>query len=381
MAKYKAAIIGCGVRAHGHAVAYREVHNAKLVACANLHDRKRLNEFANTYMINPYQNVEDMIRTEKPDLVHIVTLPDQWISLTRLISELNVPACLMEKPVATGVVDYNILRDLEEKSTTKFGVNMQFRWHPNLILCRSAIQRIGKIQLIDFSCGMNISQQGVHILDWAMSLNGDSPIVRVFGNAAGALPLTSDYPAPESTACHVLFENGVHGLWNTGETAQRSIADSNQFGNYDDMIDNFDEVEVVEDDTYKYCRVAVYGDSGSVVFEEFGTTRIHIRHESGEEFYADTATPETWNTHNNSAQTAITDAMFKWLQDGNPVKTSLKNALAQWNGVLGVYESAITNKPVEIPFTPNITLMSKLKSNLSAASTNPKFGVFAHQSP
>ena len=43
---------------------------------------------------------------------------------------------------------------------------------------------LGEIRLLDFSCGMNLSAQGTHIIDWAMSLNEDSPIVRVFGTVS-----------------------------------------------------------------------------------------------------------------------------------------------------------------------------------------------------
>ena len=43
---------------------------------------------------------------------------------------------------------------------------------------------------------MNLSAQGTHIIDWAMSLNNDAPIVRVFGTASGPELLDSTYPAP-----------------------------------------------------------------------------------------------------------------------------------------------------------------------------------------
>ena len=381
MANHKSVIIGCGVRAHGHAVAYREVYGGKLVACANLSNEKRLQEFASTYNITGYNSVENMLCTEKPDLVHIVTLPDQWLPLVNLISDLGVPACLMEKPVATGVDDWQKLRKLEEESDTKFGVNMQVRWHPLLQECQRAMKRIGNIKIIDFSCAMNIARQGVHILDWAMSLNEDSPIVKVFGNASGVEPLNSDYPAPESTIAYVVFENGTYGIWNTGSTAPRTLVHPDLFGLYDEMVDNFDEEVVDEADNFKYLRIAAHAELGNVQFEEFGDTKTRIVTETGDFNFNESITPESWVRYNNIAQTALTDAMFTWIRnDDKPVKTSLKNALHQWNAVLGVYESAVTNQPVNIPFEPNLDLMSRLRKRLSKPSVTPPFGILAHQS-
>jgi len=341
--KYRSAIIGCGGRAYGHANAYQHVSSGELVACANRSDVARRKKFVETFSITGYADAEQMLREEQPDLVHLVAMPDQWRELMPMVSDLGVPACLVEKPIACGVEDWRFLCELEAQTSTKFGVGKQYRWHPDFINCRQAVARgeLGKLRFLDFSCGMNLTAQGTHIIDWAMSLNNDSPIVRVFGTASGAELLDSDYPAPDTSSCQVVFENGVHGFWNTGFTSPR----------------------VIDDDTvYKHCRVAAYGENGHVLFEEFSgweivTTRLT---ENGVQ------TPDSWRAKNDLAQANLTQAMFDWIEDDTrPVETNLKLALHQFNAILGIYASAIFHKPIALPFDPPVDLDSQLREALS----------------
>lgn len=55
---------------------------------------------------------------------------------------------------------------------------------------------------------MNIAHRGVHILDWAMGLNGDEPPVGVMGLAGGADRKDQGHLPPESTSARVVFANG-----------------------------------------------------------------------------------------------------------------------------------------------------------------------------
>lgn len=340
--EYRSAIIGCGGRAYGHANAYQQVSQGTLVACANRSDAARREKFARTFGITGYEDVEQMLATEKPDLVHLVAMPDRWRVLMPIVSEFGVPACIVEKPIACGAEDWGFLCGLEKRTSTKFGVGKQFRWHPGLVRCRKTVQAgvLGAIRFLDFSCGMNLSAQGTHIIDWAMALNGDSPIVRVFGAASGTELLASTYPAPDISSAQVVFENGVYGFWNTGITAPRVMDD-----------------EAV----YKHCRVAAYGEKGHVLFEEFGGWEIFS--EAGTERYR--TTPDEWREHNDLAQARLTEAMFDWIADDNcPVETNLALALHQFNAVLGIYASVISHQPVDIPFQPPDNLDAQLREVL-----------------
>jgi len=343
MAKYRSAIVGCGGRASGHAKAYGRITRGELVACCDLVTERR-EKFAQEYGLTGYSDAEEMIRKEKPDMVHIVTLPRARVKLMTMVSDLGVPACIVEKPIACEVKDWKSLVDLEAKTNTKFAVNQQYRWHPNLTRCRKALQsgKMGNLLFLDFSAGMNISGQGTHMIDWAMSLNEDAPVVRVFGQASGSKEMTSDHPGPDTTVGQIKFANGVYGLWNLGYTAPR-VTDDNL--------------------VYTHCRVAAYAERGRTLFEEFG--RWEIVSLGGVEG-GRIADRDEWAEGNNAAQANLTNAMFDWLEDDKKVcGTNLKYALEQWNAILGLYASAVYRKPIDIPFDPTDDLWENLNKVLA----------------
>lgn len=342
MRRYRCAIVGCGKRACGHARAYKRITRGELVACANLSNTERREKFAQMFGIAGYADAAEMIKKEKPDLLHLVTMSNQWVPLMQMVHEGGVPACIVEKPIACEVTDWRELCELEAKTETKFGVNKQFRWHPYLTRCREVLRsgKLGKLSFLDFSAGMNISAQGTHVIDWAMSLNDDVPVACVFGGASGMDTMDGPYPGPETTVGQITFANGVYGLWNTGFTAPRTVDD---------------------DAIHKHCRVAAYAEYGRTLFEEFG--KWEIVSPVGVE--GSQSTPEESGENNDIAQSRFTNAMFDWLEDdANPVETNLKMALHQWNVVLGLYASALFHKPIEIPCDPPGDLFSKLGESL-----------------
>ena len=342
MAKYRCAIIGCGGRASGHATAYKHVTRGELVACCDVIEDKR-EAFAEEHALTGYADAREMIEAEKPDLVHLVTWPDTRVELMTLMDELNVPTCIVEKPIACQVADWRQLVDLEARSATRFAVGQQFRYHPNMTRCREALRSgdLGKVLFLEFTAGMNISGQGTHIIDWAMSLNEDQPAVRVFGCASGTEGMETLHPAPDATVGQVLFANGVSGLWVNGLTTPR-----------------------VSDDgpTYAHCRVAAHAEWGRTLYEEFGKWEIA----SAKGIESGAPTSEEIVESNHQAQANLTEAMFDWLEDDHkPAGTNLKIGLHQWQVVLGLYASALWRKPVDIPFAPPDDLFDSLNAALS----------------
>jgi len=224
---YRSATVGCGGRSTQHTRSYKLISRAELVACCDL-DTERRQNYAKEFGVRPYADVAEMIKKEEPDLVHMVTPPNIRVELMQMISDNGVPACIVEKPICCEVSDWKKLCELEDKTKTKFAVNHQIRWQPNFVRCQEALNsgKLGKLLFLDFSAGMNISGQGTHILDYAMSLNEDSPVVRVFGAASGDREMKTVHPAPDTTVAQILFANGVYGMWSNGDTAPRTIDDT-----------------------------------------------------------------------------------------------------------------------------------------------------------
>ena len=325
-----------------HALAYELDTRGKLVACCDI-DNERMEKFVDEFDIKGYTDAAEMIQAEKPDLVQVVTPPTARVGLMSLVNEMEVPACIIEKPIARAVIDWRQLVELEAKSTTRFAVNHQFRWHENLTRCREALRSgtLGEVRFLDFTAGMTISGQGTHMLDYAMSLNQDSPVIRVFGAASGAEEMKGYHPGPDTTVGQVVFANSVYGVWNNGYTAPMA-------GD--------------EDTVWQHCRVAAYTERGHVLWEEFRNWEI-ISPEGVERGYqGDT---DDWLAGNHAAQAALVEAMFDWIEDhAKPVGTNLKLGLHQWEVVLALYASALWRKPVEIPFDPPDDLFPQLAQAL-----------------
>src|SRR5207249_4792325 len=103
MAHYRAAIIGCGNRARGHAEAFREARPAgasiELVAGADV-DAARAQRFEADYGLRPYTDATEMLERERPDIVAIVTKPTGRADLACLCADYGVKGVIAEKPMA-----------------------------------------------------------------------------------------------------------------------------------------------------------------------------------------------------------------------------------------------------------------------------------------
>ena len=292
MTRYKVAIIGCGARGRDHIQAYEHIDSASVVACC-APGAKRRKKVAAEFGIRAYPDAGKMIESERPDIVHIATWPDCRVEPMTIVSDMQVPLCTVEKPIATGVGDWRELCALEQHTKTKFAVCHQCRWHPYVLKCQEALQngRLGDLKILDLSAGLNISGQGTHILNYGMSLNGDRPVVRVFGAAAGASELTTPHPAPDSTIAELTFDNDVRALWRNGPTAPRCGA---------------------SDVCWQHLRIAAHADRGRVTYEEFGRWEI-VSPDSVES--GDFGDMDQWHKNNILAQAGFHEAMFDWLED------------------------------------------------------------------
>jgi len=343
---YKAAIVGCGHRAPAHIEAYRHIPGAEVVACCAPTPARR-DALAAKYGLAVYADIGEMVRVERPDIVHLVTWPDTRVSLMTEVAELGVPLCTVEKPIATGVPDWRQLCALEARAETKFGICHQVRWHPYLMPCQDALRsgRLGRVRFLDISAGMNIAGQGTHTLNYGMSLVGDVPVTRVFGNAHGWDAADPGHPGPATTEAYLTFADGGRGLWTSGFTSPR-CGDPKT--------------------TWQHVRVAAYADTGRVLYEEFG--RWEIVGPDGEpdgEARGDFGGMDTWRANNLLAQAGFHRAMFDWLEDARRAPgTNLRQSLHEWAVVLALYQSALERRPVELAdFDPPDDLVERFRSS------------------
>lgn len=336
---YKCAFLGCGPRARGHARAYKDVKRGKIVAICDLDDKRR-NDFGDEFGVkNRYVDIHAMLNEEKPDLLHIVTIPGLRVPLMTLASEHKVPIAIVEKPIALWGEDWRQLKELDETSATKFAVNTQLHFHArNLDLKRDVAEgRIGDIRCIDVSAGSTPLDQGVHVLELAHSYYGFKAFKSVFGQVAGSKALESRQPSPDMAEASIMFEGNVHAVLVCGSCAPRATKNESIF---------------------HHKRISVYGTKGFVQWTMAGWERSTLDkgYESGAHEYG----PE-----DDLAQARLTEACFDWLEDEKkPHPTRLERSLVQFNVILGIYASALTCKPVDLPFDPPDGLCKAIKERL-----------------
>jgi len=344
MGKFRVAVVGCGYRSGMHLRAYEHIDRAEVVACCDL-DEERAQKRAAEFGLKAYADTAAMIAEQKPDLVHVVTPPTVRVDILTQLSELGVGACTIEKPLATGVADWKALCRLHEQTTMKVGVSHQFRWHPHLTGCRQALAsgKLGAVQFLELSTRSTISDQGTHVLNYGMSLNGDAPVESVFGSASGATEMQGVHPGPDDTVALIRFAHGVRALWNTGSTAP-----------------------VCGDpaECWQHVRLAATADRGRTEWQEFGSWRI-VAPDGGEE--GDFGGMDTGTANNLIAQAGFHNAMFDWISDdGRPVGTSFAQSLHEWEAVLALYASAVERRPITLAgFDPPDDLIERLGQALS----------------
>ncbi len=331
----KSAILGCRGRARAHARAYESTERGRMAAICDMNE-EALQEFGDNFGIDQrYTDIHQMLEKEKPDLLHIVTAPvlrgtaePIRFPLMNIASEHKVPAVIVEKPIAVMGEDWRQIQDLSEKSETKFAVNTQLHFHPqNLALKKDVAEgKIGEIKLIEASSRNPPVDQAPHVLQLVSSYIDNSRPVKVMGQIAGKKQLGSDQPSPDNATARIAYENGVRA----------SVAFGPEMG-----------VRVLPDTgNNRHKRVCVFGTEGFV----------HWRFESWEKY-----TPESgyqggdldYGEQDAVAQIGLTEAMFDWLEDESKVHpTNLKQSLAEFNLLLGIYQSRSIREPIDLPFDP-----------------------------
>jgi predicted dehydrogenase len=281
-----------------------------------------------------------MLEVERPDLLHVVTHPDQRVALLTLAAEHAVPVVVVEKPIAIQGEDWRKLATLAATTRTRFVVNTQLHFHPRLSALRNDVEegRIGETAFIDLSAGSTIADQGVHLLELAHSFARSAPPTTVFAQVAGAAELRSAQPSPDQAIATVTFASGVRAHLEVGRGAPRVAPDA---------------------PFYMQKRIAVHGSRGFIHWTMFGWERF-----TAEEGYASGA--HDYAAEDVAGQAALTDAAFRLLEDeGEPHATDIVRSLTEFNVVLGMYVSALRRVPIDLPCDPPDGLIGSLRQALA----------------
>ncbi len=226
--KIRIGIIGCGRIAKNHFGSIeKHADNLELVAVCDI-DQKVLDEHSNTYKVPGYIYLEDMLKSEKLDLVALCTPsgihPDQAVMAAKF--GVNV---MTEKPMATRWQDgVRMVKACDEAGVRLFVVK-QNRLNTTLQLLKRAVteKRFGKIHMVhlnvfwtrpqsyydqgngwrgtwEFDGGafMNQASHYVDLLDWLIG-----PVEKV----QAMMSTTRDIEVEDTGVLNVKWRNGALG--------------------------------------------------------------------------------------------------------------------------------------------------------------------------
>lgn len=116
-----------------------------------------------------FRSVTDMIRATAPDVVNVVTHPTARLALLREAIAAGARVILLEKPIALTPGELAEVRAMG--SDVFIAVNTQYRWmtHWQRIWQLLAERRIGEVRNIRVSTGVDILEQGPHLLNLALT--------------------------------------------------------------------------------------------------------------------------------------------------------------------------------------------------------------------
>ncbi len=239
MAKYKAVIVGAGRMAgtiddetvdydacgvpYSHAAGYAAVPEIELAAFADLDPAKVENLQQRYGVAGGYQDYQEMIEREKPDIVSIATPATHHCEAVLFAAEHGARAIYCEKALCCSLAEADRMVAAVESRGIKFNTGTLRRWAVGMETLRDMIERgeLGQLQtVITYSVG-GMLHSASHFFDLMLYLAGDPDLHWIQGTVTN-----SDFdPEPErwdedlSGIGQVRFSNGVMchllstGMW------------------------------------------------------------------------------------------------------------------------------------------------------------------------
>ena len=339
MAKLKGVAVGAGYFSQFHYDAWQRIDDVDLVAICDL-DAGKAQEAADRHNVpRVYADFAEMLQTEKPDFVDIITPPDTHEHLCSIAGGEGVHI-ICQKPLAPSLDEAKQLVNKAESDGIRLMVHENFRfqpWHREIkrLLDQGVIgdhlhsltfrSRMGDGWGEDAYLGRQpyfrtmprllIYETGVHFIDTFRFLAGD--VAQVYAKLRRLNPVIA------GEDCGLLiftFDNGAMGMWD----ANRYNASSH------------------ENSRYTFGSFLIEGSGGTIRLYEGG--RMTIQRLGGEEV-------EHEYVHEDRGfggdccyhtQRHFVDAMLS----GDDFETSGKSYLDVLKIQDALYHSAETNQPV-----------------------------------
>ncbi|WP_246599587.1 Gfo/Idh/MocA family protein [Clostridium lacusfryxellense] len=141
----KAAIVGCGAIYTNHAEALTNNDNIELVCVCDINEEKAA-KAADKYKCKYYTDYNQMLKTEKLDVVHICT-PHYLHASMSIAAMRSGNHGLTEKPMAISISDAKAMIEVSKETGKRLGVCFQNRFNATSVRIKEAIEsgEVGKV--------------------------------------------------------------------------------------------------------------------------------------------------------------------------------------------------------------------------------------------
>jgi len=321
----RSAVLGCGGRSVAHFRAYAGLTDMRVVAACDLQE-DRLREKGEQYAVpRLYTDLEAMLTQEKPDLLHVVTLPAVREAPMELAGEAGVKGIIVEKPIALDLPQAQRIEAVAGRFGLKVAVNTQRRYFPSCqqlkaLLCDG---RIGETLFIRCATRGNILSMGPHIIDLLQLFVDDATPDTIWACADGMNGHEYGHPAPARVLARYVYPNGV--------TAYLEDAD-------DAVCTPFETA------FWQHLRLDIWGTKGRAWYVQNHDWGYHVNGEADP--FAEAV---TWRDEDAVGQRLFTQAMGEWLLDDSRLHGNcLANSLTQFRMIMATLLSTHLRRPVSM---------------------------------
>ncbi|WP_309119725.1 Gfo/Idh/MocA family oxidoreductase [Paenibacillus sp.] len=323
---FRVAFIGCGRRAHEHAIGVQADGRCEVVGLSDISEASAETlkaEFG--FQANVYTDHKDMLAKEKPDVVLICLWTPLHLPVFRDCAEAGVKAVLCEKPMSATWGECQEMGRIAEATGCQLTFSLQRRFAAGNRTVRRLIQEghIGQVLRMDLYSPPNLLDCGIHTFDQAMSFMGETPAKWVLGG----VDTTETYnwfnvPSECGAYGHLEFANGVHASLYSGP---------------------IDTWEPAEDKTKIWAGVRVIGTEGFIEVMWDGQIVGGVK-------YADPSwKPEMELSSMQDQMKGYVRHSIDCLAGGEEPEVSHRKALRASEIIFAFYESVRRNARVELP--------------------------------
>lgn len=360
---YRVAIIGCGKprteeghtgfgMAHAHARGYQATGVCELAAVADL-SRANAEDFAARWggEAAVYTDYQEMLETERPDVVSICTWPKLHASMVLDASCADVRAIHCEKPMAPTWGEARGMQKAASQKGIQLTFNHQRRFLEPFRVARELVRsgEIGALTRLEGACD-DLIDWGTHWLDMFFFYNEETPAAWVLGQIDAREERSIFGLSLESQGlCQVKFRNGVRGLLFTG---------------YDSDIG---------------CQNRLVGSEGVI---ELHNDAPHVRIRGrGDPEWRSIRTEDGLHGGNAIAD-GIAD-LIECLESGDEPELSSHKALRCTELIFATYESSRRRGRIDLPLGTDdsalLTLLERGEIGPAAESNKPQMNADGHR--